>query len=306
MDVLILGGFGFIGSHVVEALVERGDRVRVLARPGQLPRYRAERTRFDVKLFEGDFCHPEVLGAAVDGVEVIVHLIATALPQTSNEDPAYDVSSNVVGTLRMLELARERTVRRIVFSSSGGTVYGRPRQIPISEQHPTNPICSYGITKLTIEKYLSLYHDLYGLEYVVLRPANAYGEGQDASRQQGAVAAFLAHVQAGKPIVIWGDGSVVRDYVYVKDVARACALATEARVQSAVFNIGTGQGTSLRELVEMIGQVTDVTPDVTYAPGRPVDVPVNILDASLAKQEMGWEPRVTLAEGLRRTWAFIQ
>jgi UDP-glucose 4-epimerase len=184
-------------------------------------------------------------------------------------------------------------------------VYGTPQRIPISEDHPTDPISSYGITKLTIEKYLKLYRELHGLEYCVLRLANPYGEGQRTDRGQGAVAVFLDRVAGGMPIEIWGDGSVVRDYIYVGDVVEAMTAAAFGDAPSRLYNIGSGQGTSLLELVDAIGAVTGRKPSIDFKPSRPFDVPASVLDISRARRELGWQPRTTLGEGLRRTfeWA---
>ena len=302
MKVLVLGGFGFIGAHVVEALLARGHEVRVLEWPGRRPHELIVPRWTAVELVEADFQDASSMSAALQGIEVVIHLICTVLPEQSNEDPIHDVESNLVGTIRMLSLARRHGVRKVVFSSSGGIVYGRAQSIPITEDHRTEPLCSYGITKLAIEKYLDLYRQLRQLDYVVLRCSNPYGEGQDGSRPQGAVGVFLSRLKHGKPLNIWGDGLAIRDYVYVKDVAEAFALATEMDTPSRVFNIGSGTGTSLNELIKIMADVTGVAPEVTYSRARTLDVPVNVLDISLAKRGLGWMPRMGLADGIRRTW----
>ena len=305
MKVLVLGGFGFMGAHVVGALLNRRHEVRVLELPGRRPHDLILPQWNDVELVEGDFLDAGTMSTALQGVEVVIHLVCTVLPEQSNEDPIYDVESNMVGTMRMLSLARRHGVRKVVFSSSGGIVYGRAQSIPITEDHRTEPLCSYGITKLAIEKYLALYRRLGQLGYVVLRCANPYGEGQDGSRPQGAVGVFLSRLREGKPIHIWGDGLAIRDYVYVKDVAEAFVLATEMDTQSRVFNIGSGTGTSLNGLIKIMAGVTGIAPEVTYGGARWLDVPVNVLDVSLAERGLGWMPRTGLVEGIRRTWASL-
>lgn len=306
MKVLVLGGFGFIGAHVVRALLSRGHEVRVLEWPGRRPHDLILPAWKDIELVEADFLDASSLSVALQGVEVVIHLICTVLPEQSNDDPIYDLESNLLGTIRMLSLARRHRVRKVVFSSSGGIVYGKAQSIPIAEDHRTEPLCSYGITKLAIEKYLQLYQYLQHLDSVVLRCSNPYGEGQDGSRPQGAVGVFLSRLKQGKPITIWGDGLVIRDYVYVKEIADAFVLATEIDTPSRVFNIGTGVGTSLNELIKITEKVTGIAPEVRYDPGRPLDVPVNVLDVSLAKLALGWVPRVTLVDGIRRTWLWLQ
>lgn len=305
LKVLVLGGFGFIGAHVVGSLLNRGHHVRVLEWPGRSPHELVLPRWNDVELVEGNFLDGETVSTALEGIEVVVHLVCTVLPEQSNENPIYDIETNVVGTVRMLSLARRHRVRKVVFSSSGGTIYGRAQAIPITEDHRTEPLCSYGITKLTIEKYLELSRQLGPLDYAVLRCSNPYGEGQDGSRPQGAVGVFLSRLREGKPINIWGDGLATRDYVYVKDVAEAFVLATETDTQSRVFNVGSGRGTSLNELLKIMGDVTGIVPEVTYDRGRPLDVPVNVLDVSLARRELGWMPHTGLVDGIGRTWASL-
>jgi UDP-glucose 4-epimerase len=191
--------------------------------------------------------------------------------------------------------------------SSGGTVYGVPKTRSIPETHPTDPLCSYGITKLMTEKYLALFHHERGLDYRVLRPGNAYGERQPLHRHQGAVGVFLSQLAAGQPIEIWGDGQVVRDYVYAGDIAEALVRAATVRDDSArVFNIGSGAGTSLLELVEEMRHVTGVKPTVIMRPSRSFDIPANVLDIALAKKVLGWTPAVPLRDGLCRAWHWIR
>jgi len=251
---LVLGGAGFIGSHLAEALAQQGRPVRIFDRPhvDRLPLF--PRTR-GFEVFTGDFLNPQALVPALEGVELVFHLVSTTLPQNSNDHPVYDVESNVLGSLRLMELCRERGVRKVVFVSSGGTVYGVPRATPVAEDHPTDPISSYGIHKLMVEKYLALAQRLHGLDYCVVRPANLYGPRQRLDTAQGAVAVFLDHALRDKPIHIWGDGSVVRDYVYVTDAVDAMLKAASFEGAPRIFNIGSGKGTSLKELVAAIGQL---------------------------------------------------
>ncbi len=205
-----------MGSHLCDALLAEGHSVRIFDRPN-LKRFREFSADEQVEWVEGDFANQEDIARAVPDCDVIYHLVSTTLPKSSNDNPVYDVETNIVGTLHLLEVARKSTVRKVIFISSGGTVYGVPNSTPINEEHPTNPICSYGISKLTIEKYLNLYYTLYGLDYCVLRLANPYGERQRTTVAQGAVAVFLHRALRNETIEIWGDGSVVRDYIYVSD-----------------------------------------------------------------------------------------
>lgn len=305
MNCLVLGGGGFIGSHLAEGLAHAGHPVRVFDRPqGKALGMLAGRKGCEI--LTGDFLDPRDLERALSGIEVVFHLVSTTVPKNSNEDQASDVEHNVVGTLRLLELCRAHNVRRIVFPSSGGTVYGIPRATPIDESHPTDPISSYGIHKLTIEKYLHLNRVLNGLDYRVLRIANAYGERQRTDTAQGAVAVFLERVLRGEPIQIWGDGSVVRDYIYVGDIVQAFLKAMDVGGEQRIFNIGSGTGVSLNQLIREIGTVIGRAPAVECTPARRFDVPVNILDITAARERLGWKPTMPLTEGLRRTYEWMQ
>jgi len=302
---LVLGGAGFIGSHLAEALAQQGRPVRIFDRPhvDRLPLF--PRTRC-FQVFTGDFLNPQALVPALEGVELVFHLVSTTLPQNSNDHPVYDVESNVLGSLRLMELCRERGVRKVVFVSSGGTVYGVPRATPVAEDHPTDPISSYGIHKLMVEKYLALAQRLHGLDYCVVRPANLYGPRQRLDTAQGAVAVFLDQALRDQPIHIWGDGSVVRDYVYVTDAVAAMLKAASFEGAPRIFNIGSGKGTSLKALVAAIGQLLGRQVKVEYSSGRAVDVPANVLDASLAARHLGWRASTSLEDGLRRTCEWLR
>ncbi len=304
MNCLVLGGAGFIGSHVVDGLVARGHRVRVLDRPAA-SRRNLEASLGAIDFVAADFASEDQLAAALEGIEIVVHLAGTTLPASSNEDPVYDVESNVVATLGLLRRAVDAGVRKIVFASSGGTVYGVPERIPTAEEHPTNPICAYGISKLAIEKYLGLYHHLHGLDHVVLRMANPYGERQSIRRTQGAVAVFLGRTLRDKEITIWGDGSVARDYFHVHDLVAAFLTAIEGEPPSRVYNIGGGRSHTLEELLALIREVTGRSPRVRYAPGRRLDVPISCLDISRAARELGWSPEISLRQGIARVWEWL-
>ena len=302
---LVLGGAGFIGSHLAEALTQHGHRVKVFDRPhvDRLPLF-ARAKGFEV--FTGDFLNPWALAPALEGTELVFHLVSTTLPKNSNENPVYDVESNVLGSLRLLELCREHGVRKLVYVSSGGTVYGVPRTTPIAEDHPTEPISSYGIHKLMVEKHLALAHRLHGLEYRIVRPANLYGPRQRLDIEQGAVAVFLDRALRDRPIKIWGDGSVVRDYVYVADAVDAMLKAASFEGTQRIFNIGSGRGTSLNELVGEIEKLLGRRVKVEHSGARAVDVPINVLDASLAERHLGWRASTPLGEGLRRTCEWLR
>lgn len=300
MRIVIFGGGGFIGSTIADRLLIDGHALRIFERPRVQP-YRIFASHESVEWIDGDLSSMHDIAHAVDGMDAVMHLVSTTLPKGSNDDPIYDVQSNVVASLQLLDAMVQKKVERVVFISSGGTVYGVPQYLPVDEAHPTEPQVSYGITKLTIEKYLGLYRQLHGIRPVILRVANPYGERQRIETAQGAVGVFVHRALRGQPIEIWGDGSVTRDYVHVQDVADAFAHALVYEGDRTCFNIGAGVGASLNELVVMLGEVLDQSLDVRYLLGRPFDVKVNVLSNALARQELGWVPRIGIREGLERT-----
>ena len=305
MNFLILGGAGFIGSHIVDALVTRGHKVRVFDRLNVDTSNLTDTLPY-IELLRGDFLNESDISCALEGIDLVVHLISTVIPKTSNDNPVYDVESNVVGTLKLLNLSRQHGVRKVVFLSSGGAVYGPSVISPISETDATDPVCSYGITKLAIEKYLQLFRHLYDLNYVVLRAANPFGERQNPGTGQGAITTFLWKCLQGEPITIWGDGTVARDYFYISDLVSAILAAIEREMPSKIYNIGSGVPRSLNELLSIMQTVTGRTPIIQYSPARKLDVPVNFLDISRAQKELHWHPQVSLEEGMTRTWAWLQ
>jgi len=296
-------GYGFIGSHLVDALVAAGYRVRVLdlfdRRFGSVPA--------DVEWIHSDINTEFAIREAITGMDLVFHLAWTSIHETATRDPLMDITTNLQPSVRLIDECRHAGVQRVIFLSSAGTAYGLAQRQPVNEDHPTNPISAYGITKLAVEKYLNLYHHLYGLDYVVLRPSVPYGPGQDPSKRQGAVGVFLYHLARGLPIEIWGDGSVTRDYFYIDDLVAAALSA--ARVESLpehVFNLGGGRGYTLNELLTVIHRVTGRPLQATYSEARRFDVPELVLDTTRAKRYLHWEPKVSLEEGVARTWQWIQ
>ena len=301
MKVLVTGSNGFLGQNLVRSLLGNGFSVRCLDRSDATP-FR----KLGIEFFQGDVEGENFLARATEGCDAVVHMACSILPQMSNVDPAFDVASNVGGTLNLLNASVKSGVRRIVFISSGGTVYGVPNALPIAEDHPTNPTCSYGITKLTCEKYLRLFHGLHGIETVSLRLANPYGPYQRVRATQGAISVFCYRAMKDEPIEIWGDGSVCRDFLYVGDAVGAILRAIEKPVACGEINVGSGKATSLNELLDAISQILGRRLNVVYRRGRDFDVPTNVLDVSRAKAVLGWEPQVELAEGLARTMEWIR
>jgi UDP-glucose 4-epimerase len=298
LNCVVLGGSGFLGQALCRKLVFAGCRVRSISRSGR-PLGDSQPWYSDVEWIAAPISSDFAIDS-LSGTNVVYHLASSTLPSTSNLDMRFDLESNTLATLRVLEAAVREQVERVVFVSSGGTVYGIPQHNPIQESHPTNPICSYGIHKLAIEKYLHLFHHLHGLKSIVLRVSNIYGEEQDCSKPLGAVAHFTSRVLHHEPIEIWGDGTIIRDYVHVDDVANALLTSATYTGPESLFNIGSGCGTSLAGLVELLREHSGLPVRVVYKPGRAFDVAENVLDISLALQELNWRPAVSLSLGLQR------
>jgi UDP-glucose 4-epimerase len=302
MRTLIIGGHGFIGSHLTNLLVAKNQSVRVYNH--SLNPYL--KPLDEVEYIYGDFGDQDLLKIALKNVDIVYQLVSYTIPSTSNDNPIGDVNLNVINTLKFLENCVNASVQKIIFPSSGGTVYGLPQQLPILETHPTEPICSYGITKLTIEKYLYLYNYLYGLDFSILRIANPYGPGQNPTGKLGAVTVFLNRILQHLPIQIWGNGEAVRDYLYILDVVQALYDVQNPNLTERLFNIGSGQGISLNELLEKIRQVIQDDFKVEYIQGRKVDIPTNVLDITKAKTVLQWRPSVQLETGIKETWQWLK
>ena len=306
MKVVVVGASGFIGSHLVDGLLAAGWRVRALAR--HLPGLISEAAQADpaLKLIPLSMDDGLALQQAIEGADLVFHLASGSLPQSSNRDPQADVQVNLLGALKVLEAARLAQVQRLVMVSSGGTVYGIPQQVPIPETHPTDPTCSYGISKLAIEKYVALYRQLHGLDGLVLRLANPYGDRQRLDATQGVVPVFLGKALRGEPLQIWGDGSTVRDFLYISDVVEALLAAARYQGEERMFNVGSGEGLSLNQLVELLEVELKKPLTVEYLPSRGFDVPTNVLCIERARRCLGWRPQVPVSEGLRRLCASIR
>jgi UDP-glucose 4-epimerase len=303
MRSIIIGGGGFLGSHLAEVLLAEGEDVKIFDRPNA--RYLEKARQQGAGIITGDFFNPDDVGRAILNCDVVYHLVSVTVPQTSNDNPYYDLEANVMGTLRLLDEMRKAEIKKIIFASSGGTVYGIPQEVPIKEGHSTEPTSSYGICKLSIEKYLHLYWKLYGVDYRILRIANAYGERQAVTATQGAVSVFLDRVIQRGEIVVWGDGSVMRDYIYASDIAKAFRSAALYEGEDKIYNAGSGRGYSLNDIINIIKNIAQEPVRVKYEPGRSFDVPVNVLDISRAKMNLGWQPTIGLFEGISRTYEWM-
>jgi UDP-glucose 4-epimerase len=298
MRALVTGGAGFIGSHVVEALLARGDEVHVL---DNLATGRREHVPAAATLHEADIRSD---GASVfDAVhpDACFHLAAQADVRVSVAQPDFDADINVLGTIRVLEAARAHGTK-IVFASTGGAIYGECDG-PAPEDAPRRPLAPYGTAKLAAEEYLQTYNRLYGTSHVVVRYANVFGPRQEANLEGGVVSIFMRELADNGTPRIFGDGRQTRDFVYVGDVAQATVSALDA--DGGVFNVGTGVETSVVDLYDAVRRVAGVDKDAEYADPRPGEILRSVLDVSRAQRELGWRAEHDLDSGLTETWSWI-
>jgi UDP-glucose 4-epimerase len=309
MRTLVTGGAGFIGSNLVDALVQRGDDVTVVDDVSTGKRHNLNRalSHANAKLIELDIRDAEAVTAAVEQArpEAVFHLAAQIDVRKSVADPANDSRINVEGTVNVLRAAHAHGVRRFVNTSTGGAIYGEGQIVPAPEDHPVTPEAPYGLSKFCAEQYCELFTRLHGLSTVSLRYGNVYGPRQDPLGEAGVIAIFCGKLLEGGTPTIFGDGLQVRDYIYVSDVVDANLKAAETQTTGAV-NIGTGVETTVLDLVDALKPHADGEFNAEHAPERPGEVRRIALDATKAKQELGWEAEVGLEEGLERTLASLR
>lgn len=301
--ILLLGGAGFIGRNLYQALQQHAHHVTIVDRVNpQLPH--ATFHYGDVN----DLSHFPL--DVLSDVDCIYWLAWSSKPQDANEQPRVDLQTNVVAGLALLDhLVRLEQPPRVFFISTGGAMYGATTVYPTPESQCPQPIGAYGISKWTFEQYLALYQRLYGLDYLVFRPGNPFGEGQSPQAKQGAVAVFMGLLAQQQPIKLWGDGSVERDYLYIQDLVKALVKALDYAPkadQPRTFNLGSGYALSLLDLLTLLSEITGLPANIHYLPARHVDVPNVMLDCQRAKQYLDWHTSTPLAQGLAHTWHWIQ
>ncbi|WP_248768503.1 NAD-dependent epimerase/dehydratase family protein [Pseudomonas sp. MWU12-2345] len=298
---IVLGASGFIGSRLCEVM---GAKIPNLKAFGRNPLYPSAFSR--CRWIEGDFSDINQVAHAIAGCDTVIHLVNATTPASANLNRVMDLEANVVSTLNLLDVCVSSGVKKIVFISSGGTVYGVPSVVPTPETADNDPITAYGVSKLIIEKYLFLYRHLYGLDYTILRVANPYGPYQTNKKNQGVIAAFLRRAIHGEPIDVWGDGSVVRDYIFIDDVVSAIELAILNGTDKKIFNIGSGRGLSINEIILTLENVLGKKIEINYMPRRNMDVPVSVLDIAQAAEVLKWTPKVEFSQGIQDTFEWVK
>jgi UDP-glucose 4-epimerase len=304
MKVLVTGGAGFIGSHVADLYLANGYEVVIV---DDLSTGRLSNLNPDARFYQLDIRSPRLAEVfEAERPDFVNHHAAQMDVRRSMADPFFDAEVNVLGSLNVIECAKRYGVQRIVYISTGGAVYGEPEYLPCDEGHPINPICPYGASKHTVEHYLFLYHANYGLRSTVLRYPNVYGPRQDPHGEAGVVAIFTGQMLAGQPVVINGDGEQVRDFVYVGDCARANLLALTLSPEFAIYNLGSGRGTSVNQIFAGLQQATGYERAPRYGPAKLGETRQIYLDAARARRQLGWLPITTLEQGLAQTVAYFR
>ncbi len=304
MKVLVTGGAGFIASHVVDLLIENGYEVVIV---DDLSTGRTSNLNPQAKFYQMDIRDPKIAEVFEnERPDFVDHHAAQMDVRKSVVDPQFDADVNVRGSINLLECARRFGVKRFVYISTGGAVYGEPEYLPCDEKHPINPICPYGASKHTVEHYLYMYKVLYGLEYVVIRYPNVYGPRQDPHGEAGVVAIFTGLMLQGKPVTINGDGEQQRDFTYVGDCARANLLALTGERTSGIYNVGAGKPTTVNEIFTTLKDITAYPHASVYGPAKLGETRRIYLDARKAQEDMGWEPTVSLYDGLKQTVEYFK
>lgn len=298
MRCVILGGAGFLGRHTGRAMAAAGFEVWSV---DQMPIEPTGSAPWLAGELQANCLDVSAWWERCGGADVIVHLASSTVPATANADPVLDVQTNLIGMLGILQALKGKARKpRLLFASSGGAVYGRPQSVPLAENHPTVPMGAYGVTKMAIEHYLRIEEATHGLSYRVLRLSNPYGEWQRPHGIQGVIAVFAHKALHGQALDVWGDGSVVRDFVHAADVGRAFAAAARYEGASRVFNIGGGEGHSVNHIISTLERLLGRSIERRTLPTRPFDPPVNVLDIQRAKEELHWSPTIAFDDGMAR------
>ncbi len=301
MNILLIGGGGFIGTHIVEQLDCKQHKITVFNRS----KNRFAEELKDIKYIYGDFSDTDAIRKALEGIDIVYHLLSTTVPSTADNDPLHDAQSNLIGTIKLLDTLQGSSVKRIIYSSSGGTVYGNPKYIPIDEKHPLSPIGSYGIIKVAIESYIQLYAKKLNLSYLIIRPSNPYGPYQNFEGVQGVISTFLYKEIQEESLTVWGDGKAIRDYIYISDIADFFIKAGLTDIEG-VFNLGSGEGHSVNDIITNIGQITGLKTNVEYIEADTFNVNEVVLDISKAWNTFAWKPKISLKEGMFMHYEWIK
>jgi len=306
MKVLVTGGAGFIGSHIVDSLVERGYDVVVV---DNLVTGKKKNVNPEANFYKLDITSPKLIEIFVrEQPDFVFHQAAQVNVRSSMKDPLYDAKINIIGSLNVLECCKKFKIKKIIYASSGGAVYGEPEYLPCDEKHPVKPISNYGVSKHVVEHYCYLYSMLYGVKFVSLRYSNVYGPRQDPMGEAGVISIFIDRLLKGKRPIINGDGKQTRDFVFIEDVVNANLLALEKDIETnfPVFNISCNRELSINRLYQILRKLLNSDIDVVHGPEIKGEVKRIYLDNSLAKKILGWRPKYDIEKGLKKTIGFFK
>ena len=296
--IVIWGANGFIGKNLSVYLKNSGHQVSGFGHhSNQIDYFNANNINFT----QADFRDTDALRYSLEGCHTVFHLVGSSTPKSSNDYPSKDLANNLAPTLDLLDMCVKSGVKQVIFTSSGGTVYGAHNYLPIDEEHPTYPICAYGVTKLANEHYMRLYANLYAINMTVIRLANPYGPFQSIEKGQGIIGTYCQAIKNNQKLKVWGDGSVVRDYIHINDVVRAYASLITDTPEYKCLNLGTGIGTSINQLIDIFREISPRAIEIDSLPGRDVDVPKNVLDIKWFCSEYNWQPQISLFDGIKHT-----
>jgi UDP-glucose 4-epimerase len=301
MNILVIGGNGFIGSHLVDYLLLNGHNVRVFDVSHE--RYRKPLLHVDYRISTVE--NTIDVYEALLGIDIVFHLASTSVPSSSNIDPVSDINKNLINTINILNLVIKLGIKRFIYFSSGGAVYGNPIKTPISEEHPLKPISSYGIVKSTVESYLSLYQRMYDFHPLILRPSNPYGPRQNHFIAQGVISTFLMKLKLNEGISVFGDGNSEKDYIYIDDLIKATYLLALGNY-NGVFNIGSGVSTSINRIIQVVQKITEKKLQISYLNNQEYDVLNFVLDIRKISKLINWQPTITIETGVEKLWTWIK
>ena len=301
MNILLIGGNGFIGSHLIDIFLKNGHEVRV---------FDCSYERFRGKIKGVDYIIDSIeetdkLTEALWDVDIVFHLVGPSLPSISDINPILDIRKNLLPTIKLLDAMVQLNKSRIVYFSSGGAIYKPQGLVPVPEEHILEPISSYGIIKMTVEKYLMLYERLYGIQPLIIRPSNPYGPRQGHIGTHGVISTFLHRIIKNKELIVFGDGSSVKDYIYISDLIEACYLLTINQFKG-IFNIGSGIGYSINEIISLISEITGKIPRIRYVSPHRSDLQNFILNINKVNNSIDWYPKVSLRDGIIMFWNWIE
>jgi UDP-glucose 4-epimerase len=300
MNILITGGLGFIGSHCAEKLFKKKHHITIITRELNIP-HNLKKIKNDLNIIQADYSDKRILNDILNKIDIIIHTACTTVPENSTINPQYDIETNVIPTLNLIQSSLHHSIKKFIFLSSGGVIYGNTNTKYINEKTLTYPISSYGITKLMIEKYLYMYRIIENFNYLTLRISNAYGPGQLYKNNQGVISNWINKAKLNLPLEIWGNEKITRDYIYIDDITEAIERSLNQNVKGE-YNIGSGKGTSLISLAKLIIKSVSSKSQIKIISDseRKFDILSNILDYTEFNKHTGWLPKTSLAEGIKK------